>query len=589
MPKKRRRDGAGYGGRDACSAAMGLYEQALLILTDGEESSAIQYLEQAVALLGPAAGDIRDGLLAEVQLLRGRLVEVSDPARALEAYAAAHALGGGADAAVQVARRSWMSARSPEDFITSERLLRRAVDETKAESGVEEQHDAVALLARFLLERSGDAAKHAEARTHLQSLGYARTLTAGALDGSLAAAVAKAPSSLSPAPGTPCYWDSALPPPYYNFLRTALRPGARYYVENDYGGPSTGFFSFLHRLPDFDGDAGAAPSAIDGVLHAIWRAVASTFPAAKNATWVEWWAHSREKGFGHQLHYDSIPGLAAGDAPRHPIVSTVTYVDVGCGGPTLVFDQTVASMASTKGWLAVPETNRLLAFDGSLLHCVLPGNSLPAAAGTAAAAADASSGGGVGDGGARRTTFMANFWPSDPREGSADDPECTRGTSKAFPPPGTTWPEDFQSLGSDSGSGGGSSSSSSSSSASGSGSSGVDLKEVVGQPIALVTGPSHGVAPVRLEQVVDLLQVSGSGSECGAADRVGGPGVDMLCEGVFDCLELLGCEARSAPAVARFEEQHGDRGTMALTTALTAKKKRKKKQKQNGNSSRRPA
>ena len=79
---------------------------------------------------------------------------------------------------------------------------------------------------------------------------------------------------------------------------------------------------------------------------------------------------------------------------KHPIVSTVCYLTAPCGGPTLVTDQTMAGdddsptttttttttttsqstgSGAAQGWLCAPRRNRMLVFDGTLLHCVLPG------------------------------------------------------------------------------------------------------------------------------------------------------------------------------------------------------------------------
>ncbi|KAH8047569.1 metallo-sulfur cluster assembly [Aureococcus anophagefferens] len=137
--------------------------------------------------------------------------------------------------------------------------------------------------------------------------------------------------------------------------------GAAYYAENDYGSPSVGFFSFRVALP-----------TSLGVVRRVYEAVEREFPEVEKATHAEFWAHRRRHGHGHELHYDSVPGLRAGDAPRHPLVSTVLCVDGAAGGPTLVTDQTFGSEAS-RCWAAAPRANRLLAFDGRALHGVLPG------------------------------------------------------------------------------------------------------------------------------------------------------------------------------------------------------------------------
>ena len=66
--------------------------------------------------------------------------------------------------------------------------------------------------------------------------------------------------------------------------------------------------------------------------------------------------------------------------------------------------------------------NRLLVFDGSLLHGVLPG----------------------GRGHGRRTTFMANFWRDDSARGRTRPTERRRGApTSLFPPPHCDWPADF--------------------------------------------------------------------------------------------------------------------------------------------------
>lgn len=65
---------------------------------------------------------------------------------------------------------------------------------------------------------------------------------------------------------------------------------------------------------------------------------------------------------------------ACADGVRNPIVSTVLYLSEGVGGPTLVTTQHLQdTMLAARGWLAFPKLNRLVAFDGSYLHGVVPG------------------------------------------------------------------------------------------------------------------------------------------------------------------------------------------------------------------------
>ena len=374
------------------------YECALRNLEDADERAALEALDFAEVFLERAQDDeVRRGLVAEVSLARGALLEVADPSNARLAYDRSFSADGNAAAALRAARLAW---RCGDDEVACEALLERA---RAAAAGDEEARgDAAELVGRFLAERGRVQEVH-----ELADLGYDRTFSREALTNALAA---------RPCDGAPArLFDDALPAKALAALRRALRPAARYWRETDYGSPAVGFFSFTHRLDSLK------DTALEGVLGAIWRAAVKALPEARNATYVEWWAHTRRRGDGHALHYDSVPGLTEGAPPRHPLASTVTFLEASVGGPTLIFDQTVANKRSTRAWVAPARPNRLLVFDGSLLHGVLPG----------------------GRGHGRRTTFMANFWRDDPRAGDASDNEATRGTNILFPPPDSEWPADF--------------------------------------------------------------------------------------------------------------------------------------------------
>lgn len=88
--------------------------------------------------------------------------------------------------------------------------------------------------------------------------------------------------------------------------------------------------------------------------------------------WAEWWAHCRPHSSGHQLHFDSDDEGCGG--VRNPICSTVLYLSQDCGGPTLVTTQTRQGPMADRGWLVHSKANRLVVFDGSVLHGVIPGN-----------------------------------------------------------------------------------------------------------------------------------------------------------------------------------------------------------------------
>ena len=85
---------------------------------------------------------------------------------------------------------------------------------------------------------------------------------------------------------------------------------------------------------------------------------------------------------GHQLHFDlDERRLHASGTVHSPLLSCVLYLSVGGGtpNPTLVTSQAHQHGRSGDGgseddvaWLCEPVVNRLLAFDGALLHGVVP-------------------------------------------------------------------------------------------------------------------------------------------------------------------------------------------------------------------------
>ena len=121
------------------------------------------------------------------------------------------------------------------------------------------------------------------------------------------------------------------------------------------------------------------------------------------------WAHRRPHASGHQLHFDSDNEGRGG--VRNPLVSTVLYLsDEGCGGPTLVTDQHIDGDALAQtGWMAFPKENRLVIFDGAVLHGVIPGRGFVESSKT-------------------RTTLMIALW-DDIRIRTGDEP----GAARPFP------------------------------------------------------------------------------------------------------------------------------------------------------------
>ncbi|KOO29479.1 hypothetical protein Ctob_008820, partial [Chrysochromulina tobinii] len=204
--------------------------------------------------------------------------------------------------------------------------------------------------------------------------------------------------------------DSALAPGLLRSLQTAFAPGSPFWSEHAYACGSSPFFSYVHPLD-------VAPrigfERVLGALHAI---ACKHFPRARAARYVEWWAHCRPHGVGHQLHFDSDKEGEGG--LRHPLVSSALYLTGGIGGPTLVTEQRMGQPLSKRGWMVTPHENRYLLFDGRVLHGVVPGNG-PVA-----------HDGGVAEGSERRRiSLMVAFWPAIEQHSSYVQP----GAARPFP------------------------------------------------------------------------------------------------------------------------------------------------------------
>lgn len=150
-----------------------------------------------------------------------------------------------------------------------------------------------------------------------------------------------------------------------------------------------------------------------GIVDKILRQgdVAARFPSLRrDARYVELWAHNRPHASGHQLHFDSDDegrSRQQGGFPNHPICSTVLNVSSHSrvGGPTLVTNQRLRNpetthLKSVRGWLVPSTPSRLVCFDGSVLHGVIPGKGvIPQTQSTAPGAPMP-----------RRVTLMMAFW-----------------------------------------------------------------------------------------------------------------------------------------------------------------------------------
>mmetsp|Transcript_4168 Transcript_4168/g.9437 ORF Transcript_4168/g.9437 Transcript_4168/m.9437 type:complete len:525 (+) Transcript_4168:27-1601(+) len=362
-------------------------------------------------------GNNAKALEGELHMLLGRIIEWKDPERGLAAYTSAHsAEPGRAEANLHLGRLLWKCAASEASMAAAEARLREAADIAGSDGDEEGWLDAQELLARMLLQDG----RGAEAHEILRELGYTHAYATELASLRTAKPVTAKPVTAQPSPVNA--FDAALPRAMLAQMRRALARDASYWRENHYNSPRTGFFSFQHSLPPFQtatkraATGSAAPLDLDAVLQHIWVVSAQAVPAVQKARYCEWWAHSRQHCYGHQVHFDSIPGERAGE-PLHPIISTISFLSAECGGPTLVTDQTIKNGEVTMGWLARPATNRLITFDGSLLHSVLPGAG-------AAPSADA-----------RRTTFMVAFWEENPHRPLFTDARARDDL---------TWPADFE-------------------------------------------------------------------------------------------------------------------------------------------------
>jgi hypothetical protein len=155
--------------------------------------------------------------------------------------------------------------------------------------------------------------------------------------------------------------------------------------------PPSPYYSYILPLHNSTMDEHHRGSLLYALIHRLQGLLlqGGPFPALQTATCAEVWAHNRPHATGHQFHFDS-DNEGCTDVIRNPIVSCVLYLSpsssrmednnnntVGSGGPTVVTNQRLSSRGlASKAWI-VPATksNRLVAFDGKLLHGVVPGMS----------------------------------------------------------------------------------------------------------------------------------------------------------------------------------------------------------------------
>ena len=171
-------------------------------------------------------------------------------------------------------------------------------------------------LALLLCQRGEDE----DARNLLQFMGFTHRLGRDVLRYASSPVEACAEASKD-ADDVVRAFDDALDAETLRFLRGAF---ARYptredrrlriapLARDDYFRPTTGFFSYVHRLGDE-----APENVMDVVVERVREIASLAFPRVKTARFAEWWAHARPHSDGHQLHFDSHDEGAEGRQASH--------------------------------------------------------------------------------------------------------------------------------------------------------------------------------------------------------------------------------------------------------------------------------
>jgi hypothetical protein len=152
-------------------------------------------------------------------------------------------------------------------------------------------------------------------------------------------------------------------------LQVFANPHSTYWTHQHYTvEPPSPYCSYIIPLADLH-----TFGTLGQIIHKVQSALSTWQPAIQTqAHSCELWAHNRPHATGHQFHWDS-DNEGCG-AVRHPIVSAILYLS-STGGPTIVTHQRRASRhVATYGYACLPHVNRCLAFDGRLLHGVIPGH-----------------------------------------------------------------------------------------------------------------------------------------------------------------------------------------------------------------------
>lgn len=204
-------------------------------------------------------------------------------------------------------------------------------------------------------------------------------------------------------------WDNFLSESELKHLRDVFEdPKADYWESHNYQvEPPSPYFSYIIPLQTTE----TAPvktvdtttfGSLGSILNKLYPHLLQEFPKLSAATAVELWAHNRPHPTGHQFHFDS-DNEGQGKLIKNPIMTAILYLSSSSpdnhqtcssstGGPSIITNQTVVSrhLASHAVICHNSSPGRVVAFDGTLLHGVIPGKGSHT--------------------GSRRVTLMLAFW-----------------------------------------------------------------------------------------------------------------------------------------------------------------------------------
>jgi hypothetical protein len=316
-----------------------------------------------------------------------------------------------ASALCQQARSVWLNASSQEEMEQVIALYRRALNMKSTVGGT--NSSSYAALPPSEYKKAGErlsllyvqSDQPVKAKVGMRYLGYTCMLSSRILNYPLNANVIKNnkkknyikknPKPQSTVEPPCCIYDNFLSPGELQYLQSVFSDIKQdYWTLHKYSvEPPSPYFSYVKRIQHDDG------TFMSYLVKKIQKSLRTKFPSIRQARYVEMWSHNRPHSTGHQLHFDS-DNEGLGEKIKNPLVSTILYLNETAvegeeivGGPSLITNQllTSTSIKRTKGWLAYPQPCRLVAFDGKVLHGVIPGK------------------GYVGEG-KRRVTLMIAFW-----------------------------------------------------------------------------------------------------------------------------------------------------------------------------------